>query len=169
MPVIRSQPGSQGLPETKRALLLNSLVAELEGNAPPGGPVIFEMPIPQSDKIDVMVIWQDWQDIRPDDRAALIKDAYREKIDRLSLILGLTLQEAIDEGVLPYRVRMRFQQQPKFADEVLRDALLSAGASRGPEGDLVLRFPTPEIAEAARQRLSEKLPGGEWVVSYADV
>jgi hypothetical protein len=168
MPVIRSKLGGQALPENKKEVLLNHLVAELEGNESPVGPVIFEMPISQSDNIDVMVIWQDWQDVRPEDRATLIKEAYKDKADYLSLTLGLTLEEAIQEGVLPYRVRPRFQEQPEFSEDVMQSALLSVGAFQGPEGKIIMRFPTQETAETACQRLSEKLPGSVWVVSHAN-
>jgi hypothetical protein len=168
MPVIRSKPGGQSLPENTKEALLKRLVAELEGNESSDGPVIFEMPIFQSDKIDVMVIWQDWKDVRSEDRVTLIKEAYKDKADGLSLTLGLTLEEAIQEGALPYRVRLRFQEQPKFPEGVMENALLSVGAFLGTDGEVIMRFPTPETAEAARQRLSEKLPGSVWVVSHAD-
>ncbi len=168
MPVIRDQPSEQRLTGEKKERIVKGLTAELEGSPTSGGPVIFEMPIPGSDKIDVMVIWEEWEGVATTDRATLVKEAYKANADKLSLALGLTSQEALDEGVLPFRVRKRFSSQPKFSEEAIREAYLFAGAIVLPDGSLTLRFPTQAIAKAACQRLTEKLPGIELMVSYAD-
>ncbi len=168
MPVIRGRLNETKLPADRRKAILERLVAEREGKPAPDGPVIFEIPLEQPDKLDVMVVWREWEQIRSEDRTQLIQEAYHDKGDGLALALGVTYQEAIDQGVLPFRVRPRFGPQSHFTEEELRAACLSVGGFVGPEGGVELRFPTRTTAEQAVEQLIEWLPGSQWVVSYAD-
>jgi hypothetical protein len=133
----------------------------------PGGPVIFEIPLELSDKLDVVVVWDEWNGIRSEDRTQLITKAYQDKSDSLALALGVTYAEGSDQGVLPFRVRMSFAPQPKFPEDQLRSALLSVGGFERPEGDIELRFPTGRMAEEAARQLEARLPGSQWTTSYA--
>lgn len=169
MPVIRGRSNEATLPEDRRSALLDRLVAEREGKSPPGGPVIFEIPLDQPDKLDVMVVWDEWADVRSEDRTRLIQEAYKDKADALALALGVTYREALEQGVLPFRARLRFGPQPKFGKEKWRTAYLSVGGFTGPEGRIDLRFPTRTTAEEAVRQLEKRLPGTQWMVNYADV
>jgi hypothetical protein len=66
----------------------------------------------------------------------LINEAYNDKADVLALALGVTYKEAIEQGVLPFRVRLKFGPQPKFTEEKVRTAYLSVGGFVGPEGSV---------------------------------
>ena len=129
MPVIRGRLNETKLPEDRRKSLVDRLVAERRGKAGPAGPVIFEIPLPQPDSLDVVVVWDEWKQIRSEDRTQLIKEAYHDKSDNVALALGVTYQEAIEQGVLPYRVRLRFGPQPNFTEDELRSRYLSLGDS----------------------------------------
>jgi hypothetical protein len=168
MPVIRGRPSQTQLPDDRRSSLLARLTSERVGATAPGGPVIFELPLTQTNKFDVMVVWDEWKDVRSEDRTQLIKEVYQDKADALALALGVTRKEADEQGVLPYKVRMTFVQQPRFTEDQFQAACLSVGGFVGPDGRSELRFPTAPIAEEAALRLKEKLPGSEWVVNYSD-
>ncbi len=129
---------------------------------------MFEIPLAQPDQFDVMIVWNEWEGVRSEDRTQLIKEAYKDKADDLALALGVTYNEAIEQGVLPFRVRLRFGPQPKFTEEEVRTAVLSVGGFPRPDG-IELRFPTRTTAEEAVQQLNQLLPGMDWVVAYTDV
>lgn len=167
MPVIRGRAGEKRLAEDQRSELLRRLVDERKGQTNAGGPAIFEIPLDQSDLLDVMVIWNDWQGVRSEDRTQLIKEAYSDLQERLALALGLTYNEAIDQGVLPYRVRLQFGQQPEFDDEPLLSAYFRVGGVMTDDGRVDLRYPTKSTAEAAVGQLQQMLPGTEWIINHA--
>ncbi len=104
MPVIRGQVRTTALAPQRRAELLETLSRELSGQSDSGGPVIFEIPLDQSDKVDVLVVWEAFQDLRSEDRTGLILDAYGDQRDRIAQGLGVTYNEAIDQNLLPYSV-----------------------------------------------------------------
>ena len=168
MPVIRGRLIGTKLPDERKTTLLTRLIAEREGKPAPGGPVIFEIPLDQADKLDVMVVWDEWEGIRSEDRTQIIKEVYQDKADDLALALGVTREEAIEQGVLPYRVRLRFGPQPEFTEEAFRSARVAVGGFDGPQGAVELRFPTRTTAEEAVEQLKNRLPGSQWVVNYAD-
>ena len=167
MPVIRGRPRETKIPDAQRNDLLRRLVDERKGQSTTGGPSIFEIPLDQSDMLDVMVIWNDWHGVRSEDRTELIKEAYRDHQEGLALALGVTYDEAIERGLLPFRVRQRFGPQLKFDDEQVRSAYFRVGGIENPEGGISLRYPTESIAEAAVRELQQLLPGSQWMVSHA--
>jgi hypothetical protein len=169
MPVIRGRSRETRLSDVQRRSLLDRLNAEREGRAATGGPVIFEIPLEQPGRFDVMVVWDEWSGVRSEDRTQLIQEAYKDKVDNLGLALGVTYQEAVEQGVLPFRVRLRFGPQPRFSQEKLREACLAVGGFPGPGGNIELRFPTETTAEEAIKQLKKRLPGSQWLVNYADV
>jgi len=169
MPVIRGRLKEKELTDEQKDSLLSRLADERQGRSTQGGPVIFEIPLEQSDKLDVMVVWDAWQGVRSEDRTKLIQEAYREQQDNLALALGVTYEEAIEQGLLPFRVRMKFGSQPRFREEEIRSAYLSVGGFVRPEDIIELRYPSRTVAEETVRQLEERLPGTEWVVSYADV
>ncbi len=168
MPVIRGKSSETKLSDDRRKALRDRLVAEREGSAAAGGPVIFEMPLDQPEKLDVMVVWDEWEGVRSEERTRLIQEAYTDRSDDLALALGVTYKEALEQGVLPFRVRLKLGPQSKFNEEKLRTACLSVGGFAGPEGTVELRFPTQTIADEAVKQLKKRLAGSQWVVSYAD-
>jgi len=168
MPVIRGRPKETKIADDQRNDLLRRLFDERKGQSTTGGPSIFEIPLDQSDMLDVMVVWNDWHGVRSEDRTELIKEAYRDHQEELALALGVTYEEAIEQGVLPYRVRQRFGPQPKFDNEQVRSAYLSVGGVERPDGEISLRYPTMSTAQTAVAKLQQLLPGTEWLISHAD-
>src|SRR5205814_9799234 len=101
------------------------------GTAARGGPGLCESPLDATEKSDVMVVWDEWEGARSEDRTQLIQEAYKDKADNIALALGVTYKEAIEQGVLPFRVRLKFGPQPKFTEEKIREACLSVGGFAG--------------------------------------
>ena len=81
----------------------------------------------------------------------------------------MTNEEAIEQGILPFRVRLKFGPPPIFSEDEIRSAELAVGGFEGPEDLVELRYPSRPVAEETVRRLEELLPGTEWVISYADV
>jgi hypothetical protein len=167
MPVITGHTNVTKLPAARGDELFKWLVAEREGKMLPGGPVIFEIPLEQSDKLDIVVVWDEWEGVRSEDRTQLITKAYQDKSDALALALGVTYAEANDQGILPVRVRLRFAPQPVFPEDQVRSAKLAVGGFERPEGNIELRFPTRTMAEEAVRQLEARLPGSTWMTNYA--
>jgi len=163
MPVIRLPVTAKVINGEQRQALINQLVKELQGESTARGPVIFEIPLEQTDRIDVLVVWEAWKDIPSEIRSEIILGAYQEKKDKISQALGVTHREAIDQHVLPYAV----QPQARYGEvdpKELQDAMLKAGAI-SLDGDKVeLRFPTLAMAEDAHRKLCDRLPKGYWSI-----
>ena len=73
MPVIRGTSHRSDLTPQHRKELLDRLAKELSGPGTPGGPVIFEIPLEQSDKIDVLFSGSDYLLIRAHNEVYEIK------------------------------------------------------------------------------------------------
>jgi hypothetical protein len=164
MPVIRGEPRTTVLTEERRKVLLDKLRNELAERTRTSDLLIFEIPLEQSDKIDVLVVWQAFESLRSEDRTRLILDAYPKTRQRtISLALGVTYQEAMEQALLPYAVRPLMRRGEADPDE-LRKVMLEVGGIALPEEKVDLRFPTMAMAEAAYQKLCDRLPGGHWAI-----
>lgn len=161
MPVIRGHANSTSLTTERREALLEELVHELSGKPTSGGPLIFEIPLEQSDKIDVIVVWNAFEGIRTEEQTSLILEAYDDQSDRISLAMGTTYHEAIEQHLLPYAVIPRMRRG-QFDPAELREAMLEEGGVALSDEKVELRFPTMPMAEAAFQRLSDRFPSVAW-------
>jgi hypothetical protein len=162
MPVIRGQATTTALTKERRRALLQQLKDERAGKAKPHGPVIFEIPLEQSDKMDVMVVWQEWENLRAQDRTDLIEAVYKDQQAHLALALGVTYQEAMEQQLLPYAV-VPMTKRP--LDQIqIREAMLAEGGIPLSEEKVDLRFPTMAMAQAATDHLCQKLPHGHWSI-----
>jgi hypothetical protein len=164
MPVIRGESKKSILTEPLRKELLEQLRNELSGKRAGGGPLIFEIPLEQTDRIDVLVVWDAFEDLRSEERAKLILDSYGDDALRIAQILGVTYQEALDEHLLPYVVRPQARQGRAVAADI-RQAMLDEGGIALPGGKVDLRFPTAAMAEAAHARLYKRLPKSSWSIA----
>jgi hypothetical protein len=152
--------------------LVERLVDELKSDRPSGQPRIEEEEFP-SKKLRVNVIWDAWDRVPLEERTATILRAYeqaegREYRDRIALASGLTVPEAHAAGMLPYQVIAAVRKGDPVTLEQCRQALIEEGASvLFGEDNPQLRFSTEEEAEAARQRLAQRLPNSEpvWVIT----
>lgn len=163
MPVIRGTPPQTIAPE-KRAALEQRLADEIRGPSSAGGPVIFEVPFGRTGKLDVLVVWEEWEGVRSEDRSDVILDVYRQlrQDDKIAQALGVTFLEAADQQLLPYEI---ISTGRATADpDAVRTAMIEAGAFVRPNGKPFLRLPTRDIAEAVLGNLQEKLPTANWAV-----
>jgi hypothetical protein len=168
MPVIKGQPKGQPLPDEKRAMLLQELKNELAGRSTGGSlavahtPLIFEIPLEFSEQIDVLVVWEWFDGVRSEDRSALIIEAYVGQAAKISQALGVTLEEALDQELLPYNVIPNTSPTGVDPKEIEKAMVEEGGFSLADK--IRLWFPTRQMAEAAMVRLNQRLPQGAWVV-----
>jgi hypothetical protein len=163
MPVIRGRSTANILTPDRREQLREQLAGELSGQRMPDGPLIFEIPLEQSDKMDVIVVWNEFEGVRVEDRERVILDAYRDRRDQIAMAMGVTYHEAIDQQVLPYAV-IPMTRHGEVDPTELRRAMLEEGGIALDGGKVALRFPTLAMAEDAHQHLVDLLPGGYWSI-----
>jgi hypothetical protein len=153
--------------------LLTELTAELRNSREFGQPRIEEDYFPRTEAVRVTVIWDKWEPVPDEERAATILQAYEQVEgasfrDRIALAIGLTTPEAYESGLLPYRITTALREGDPVTPEQCRQALLEQGASILFDPDEPqLRFATEEEARAGVGRLSQQLPGSEavWVIA----
>jgi hypothetical protein len=164
MPVIRAKPEPVVLSSEHRQELVGQLSQELAGRTTEGGPVIFEIPLDQRDEVDVFVVWQAWEGLRWEDRASVIVEAYRGQPTKIAQPLGVTYDEAVEQGLLPYAVEPNVRRDEEADLNRLRDAMLREGGIELPDDrrTVKLRFPNMKMAESAYHKLCEAVPEGCW-------
>lgn len=164
MPVIRGQLPSNPLAKKRRGELVNKLRNELAGKGEPTAPVIFEIPLEGMNRLDVLVVWQEWESVpRSEDRSGIILEAYNKEKDKIAVALGVTHQEVLTQDLLPYTIVANPPPRETIDPKKRRAAMLAAGAiSVG--GEVVLRFPTMSTAQTAYQKLCLEFPRGYWTI-----
>lgn len=163
MPVIRATLSANVFRAEQKQALVEQLAKELEGETTPKGPLIFEIPLEQMDKMDVLVVWEAWKDIPSEIRSDIILKAYKDKKDKISQAFGVTYQEAIEQHLLPYAV-VPMARAGEVDPALMKAAMLKYGGMLL-EGDKVdLRFPTLMMAEEAHRKLCDELPKGYWSI-----
>jgi hypothetical protein len=168
MPIIKGKSTYTVLNADLRKSLVARLKSEknIEGPGSPGSPLIFQIPIELSEKYDLLVVWEEWNDVRSDDRTALILDAFEEEKGNISQALGITYAEALEQELLPYQILPNCFFED-VSPEKIKDALLSEGGISLHNGEVVdLRFPTKIMAETAYRNLQKKLPHGFWSIVW---
>jgi hypothetical protein len=137
--------------------LVEALASELRQPRDKGQPLILEEELRRVDGLQVYVIWDRFVRCPEQERPDVIAAAYerakgKEARDRIFSAYGLTVPEAADAGLLPYRLE-------RIAPDVITDeqaeALLEEGAS-SLRGKLELRFRTLEDANSAYDRLVKR-------------
>jgi hypothetical protein len=163
MPVIRGISKSASLTSERRKVLRDELIDELTGKSSTDGPLIFEIPLEQSDRIDVIVVWNAFDGVRAEDSTGLILDAYSDRKVEIALAMGVTYHEAVAQHLLPYTV-VPMMKRGQVEPAALNKAMMEEGGVALSNGKVELRFPTMAMAEEAHQRLSERLPEGYWSI-----
>src|SRR5258708_6114409 len=161
MPVIRLTPVAPAFRREQRQTLLDQLSREIAGPPTETGPVVYEIPLDQSDKMDVLVVWEAWKDVPSEVRSNVILEAYKDKKDKISQALGVTHQEAIDQSLLPYAV-LPMTRRGEVDPETLKAAMLKQGGFALEGGKVDLRFPTRAMTQEAHRRLCDELPKRYW-------
>lgn len=163
MPVIRVKPTVRVILPEQRQALIEQLTKELEGAPTATGPIVFELPLEQTDKMDVLVVWEAWKDVPSEIRSDIILSAYKESKNKISQPLGVTYREALDQHLLPYAV-VPMTRGDEVDRKILRASMLKYGGIPL-EGDKVdLRYPTLGMAEQAHRNLCDELPKGYWSI-----
>lgn len=155
--------------------LVDRLADELHSNREYGQPFVDERVFPTG-RLRITVVWDEWDRLPLEDRTTVILHAYervegRDFRERIALASGLTVPEAHAAGMLPFQIVTGLRKGDPVTAAQCRDAMLAEGAStlldpRRPQ----LRFATEEDAEAARQRLIQRLAGSEQVwITLQDV
>jgi hypothetical protein len=172
MPVVRGPVKGPSVAAEARKSMLEKLENELAGKPHAKGktmwevPLIFEIPLERldgtSDRIDVLVVWNEFGIMRPQERSVLILEAYGDRADVVSQATGVNHDEMMEQGLLPYR--MMHMERPDDADpaEINQAMLDEGGFLIGDRAELLL--PTRKMAEAAAARLNERVPKGRWAV-----
>jgi hypothetical protein len=171
------------MPRTRRSLddrkqvrfpgLVAELVAELRNARESGQPVIEEIIFPGTKALRVTVVWDKWDTVPDKDRAETVAEAYRqvegdEFRSRISLLDALTVPEAVEAGLLPYRVLPLLRKGDPVTAEQCREAMLAEGGSTLASPDCPqLCFATEAEAAACVRRLVARLPASEqvWAVT----
>ena len=185
MPVIRPTNWAEPF-ASLREPLVDALAKELRGSPVLHGPVIFEMPSGAGpNRIDVIVAWDAWEGLKPEERASIIRSAYERYSRELngaihyidpakapagpigprltSTVIGATREGAISEGLLPYRVQPQIEEGEDIDELLLRHLIREAGGIET-SGGLQLRLPTAELAADALAQVSEVMPEAHWAI-----
>jgi hypothetical protein len=131
--------------------------------------LVVEQVFPKTRAIKSTVIWDEWDPVPDEDRVEIIRNAYeqvenREFCDRIGLVMGLTVPEAAEYGLLPFRVAPQLRSGDEVTMEQCREALIAEGASvLADPARPRLSFATEEDAKRAVERLIGRLPGSDEV------
>lgn len=175
MPRIRT--GETGATDAQASkltqLLADEMKKEVDLGQPLEQPIIVENKIGRSGSLHVAVIWERWGLVPAGERSRIVFKAYEQvdpdQVDSITIALGATTLEAIDLGLLPYGVEPTIKEGDGVSPQRVDELLQGERAVATPSG-LILRFPSRDAAEAARQRLVEKSDERFWaLVRYESV
>ncbi len=168
----RIKKGLEETPTPQHPGLAAELASELKSAREGGQPRIEEQHFPKTGAVRVTVLWDKWAPLPDEERSVVILRAYEqvegeEFRDRIALAIGLTIPEAYESGMLPFRLLPVVRKGDPVTPEECARAMVGEGASilfdpNNPQ----LRLATGEEAEACRKRLVQALPGSEpvWVI-----
>ncbi|MCI0701841.1 MAG: hypothetical protein L0241_12225 [Planctomycetia bacterium] len=149
--------------------LLAELIRELRSPRDSGQPLIEVRNMSRGGLRHVYVIWDRWDECRPEARTAIVRDAFtavkgEEYEKSIAVTIPATVPEAVEMGLLPYEVKPF--KWLGLKDELIqqaRQALLAEGASVLRQQPLpTLRFATEQQAEDAVTRLKQAAPTFDW-------
>jgi hypothetical protein len=176
MPVIRSRR-PQWNAAMPRESLVDQLVRELRDEATSDPrPVLFEVPVNRDySSLHVIVVWDLWEGVLPEDRAAVIIEAY-ERFDesanpdepiapRITAPIGVTADEAIQQNLLPYKIQPTIVSGLTDREDIqqkVQQAMWAEGAIEFVTGRPHLAFPSHQMRDEAFRRLNENVPEGCW-------
>jgi hypothetical protein len=133
-------------------------------------PIVVEDFIADTNRMHVVVIWDRWKGVHPDERRRVIVDAFHaaKRLDEMVITaaLGVTCLEAYESGLLPYGIvamhrptdKVPFDKLIKTINDEEQGVHVTVGESTQ------LRFPTLDQAEDAYRRLSTHVPGPYWAI-----
>lgn len=156
--------------------LVGEVLKALRDEPQADGPVIFEVPQGDTGYVQVIVVWGRWADLPADIRNRIVMEAYDlfgqehpddVTADRISMVLPVTHDQAIEMGVLPYTVQSSIHRAHPAYDKIL--PLLKREGAIEADGATELRLPTLPMAREARDRLQAAIrdivPEVHWQIS----
>ena len=150
--------------------LVKQLLREFTSPSTNLQPLILEEHEPATKSRKIYVIWDKWKDLSLEQRFDIILDAYKEAegeeaAAEVLISSGLTAQEALALGLLPYKVESARRQDDPIPLENYRKALAAEAVHTvlGPKAK-ALRYARQEDAQVAAERLQKALPGSFWTV-----
>jgi hypothetical protein len=150
--------------------LVKRLARELATPSDLVQPLILEEHLPPNGSRRVYVIWNKWKDLELEERSEIIDGAYeqaegKQAAAKVLIATGLTAQEALAYGLLPYKVeRLNRSSDNSPSDAYRKGVAKEAGFTLLGSKARELRYARLEDAEQARDRLKQALPGSSWVV-----
>ena len=150
--------------------LTDELSAALEESAlVEGQPLVIENRIAQTKSVHVAIVWDAWGNLPSADRSKIIMSAYskarRLRGSTITVAMGLTSEEALRMGFLPYSIVTTHRQGDKASLNELARAMAGAGGIVSKVGSsMQLRFATRQQAEDAYRYLSQQVPGPYWAI-----
>lgn len=172
MAVIRnpSPTLAPALPDEMLAVLKQELAAPPSLDAPLRQPLIIEQDLPQTQTLHVAVVWEKWRLVEAGERSAMVLHAYERaapgRVDAITIAMGVTTDEAIDLGLLPYGIIPTIKKDEPLTRDAARVLMREEGAVDTPSG-LMLAFPNEESATAAYRRLVAKTKPEYWTITQA--
>ncbi len=152
--------------------LVEKLVDRIRNTVSLEEPYIVQDRIPQTQSRHVVVIWDAWEQLDGAERGKIITDAFEDAgiADAIRVAMGITQQEALDMGYLPYQTVSNWK---KSDGEEVRGAIKkaienTAGIRVQAGSSMQLRYPTMELAQEAYRRLSELVKGPYWAIIKQD-
>ncbi len=169
MPVHRQPPAR---PEDKDEFeqLVTALTQELMKPRDIGQPIILEDETLETNSLRVHVIWERWEEWCGELRSRIVLEAYERAFlndprPQITLVLGLTVPEAIAIGLLPFKIVAARERAGMSLTPEYRQALLDAGATMRLGGnDPQLRCATFDDAEATIKHLEDGLSHSKWTI-----
>lgn len=150
--------------------LVQKLANELRKDSSSGEPIIIERPVGTKGAVHVFVVWSKWPRVPNADRSAVILAAYKQAIpklvSRIAVTMGVTFEVAMELNLLPFAVQPRKDMYALLGKHDFHQHMLAEGAFFSQQNELELRFPTKEMAEAARSRIAKRTDTspGDWAV-----
>jgi hypothetical protein len=152
----------------RQPTLTVQLAARIAGEPSATEPYIIQDRVPQTHSRHVVVIWDAWDEMDRTARSQIIADAFRQTgiRDNLTVALGLTQQEAMSMGYLPYQIIANWKKgDGERAFKALRKAVREApGVHVRTGASEQLRYPSLEHAQDAYRHLSAVVQGPYWAI-----
>jgi hypothetical protein len=133
-------------------------------------PLVIVNRVPQTKTVHVVVVWDRWRDLTPQQRDRVIVDSFAAghpgQDEPVSFPMGLTPGEALHQGFLPYQINAHARAEDGVSAKDIDQAMKSAGGIFLRVGDDVqLRFATRGQAGEAYRRLLNRVNKPIWTLS----
>lgn len=147
--------------------LVADLAEELKNPREFGQPLVDEEAFARTGLLGVTVIWDKWASVPELKRPEVILEAYEqargiEEKNEIAFAIGMTIEEAIDGGKLPYVILPHLRSTDSVKPDEVRSVMVELGGkTRSGDFPAELRFATIADAEACKKRLIQRFPGTE--------